>query len=233
MSEQIISREVCVEQKYSDLDLYISDKIQKDSLQLADVAIRFSQIKRVPRYEADSRESDVEHSFMLGLIAQEIADRFYPELDAGLIARFSLVHDLLELETGDIPTFSITSESLAKKADSEKKALDKLINELPHATGLLLQIYEEQTIPEARFVRMVDKLMPLLVDILGPGSQVMHEDYSTHTKSQLISAEKALRERFQTMFPDKFLQPLHLARSGLAAIFENNFRQVPQQETLF
>ena len=233
MIEQKSSGVICIEQIPQPEHLTMQHRIQKDSLRLADVTIRFSRIERVPRYDSETRETDVEHSFMLGLVAQEIAERYYPELDAGLVTRFSLVHDLLELETGDIPTFHMTPESLAQKAANEKCALEKLLRELPRATSRLLELYEEQRMPEARFVRLVDKLMPLLVDILGPGSQVMHEDYATHTIEQLNDAERALTKRFESMFPDPFLKPMHVARAGLAQQFQHRFKPIPAQEALF
>lgn len=211
----------------------VSNKIQKIALDLAEMAINFSEVKRVPRYTPETRESDVEHSFMLGFVAMTVAEEHFPELDSGLIAKFAYIHDLVELITGDVATFAISQAELKNKEEREKAALSILTNMLPPSAALLLEVYEEQTVPEARFIRLMDKLMPVLVDILGPGSQVMHEDYTTFTGDQLEEAEILMSKRFETMFPDPFLKPLHLARTGLANTFRNRFKEVPIQDTLF
>ncbi len=209
-------------------------KIERDAINLADVAMRFAAIDRIPRYSAETRENDAEHSFMLGLVAQEVATAYFPELDSGLVARFALVHDLVELEVGDVATFAITASELRDKRVAEYTALEALCERLPKHTALLLRAYEEQDIPEARFVRFVDKMMPVLVDILGHGCQVMHEDYATFTHEQLSEAQDALKTRFEQMFPEPELASIHLARNGLARRFRECFTPlVEEQDTLF
>lgn len=193
------------------------------ALCLGGVAMKFASVERVPRYTPETRENDAEHSYMLALVAAEIADQYFPELDSGLVGRFAIVHDLLELETGDVATFGISDSDLAAKHQAESSAIDRLLKSLPRSTGLLLEVYEQQNVPEARFVRFIDKLLPLVVDILGPGSQVMHEDYNTHTKEQLIATEQQMAERFARMFPDSELSALHIARNSLANIFSTLF----------
>lgn len=209
-------------------------KIERDASQLADAAIRFAAIDRVPRYTPERRENDAEHSFMLGLIAAEIAASYFPDLNPGLVAQFSTVHDLVELETGDVATFALSDIGFKAKQSAEAAALETVCNQLPSHTALLVRVYEEQALPEARFVRFVDKLLPLLVNIHGTGSQVMHEDYDTFSRNQLEAAEQALKERFMSMFPEPELAVIHAARNSLARRFSSLFQPLPQlQDALF
>lgn len=211
-----------------------AEHIERVALQLAAAAIRFSQIERIPRYTPEKRENDAEHSFMLALVAQEIAARHFPDLDTGLVAQFSTVHDLIELKTDDVPTYSLSEAELQAKATNEHAKLDELCSELPAYTARLLRTYEEQRVPEAQFVRLVDKLMPVLVDILGDGVGVMHRDYSVRTHQQLIASQQSLKRRFETIFPDPELKPLHDARNNLAQRFAQIFEPAPYiQDTLF
>lgn len=235
MSEQISARGIEFEQNYNRSEHHeTATGITRDVLALADTAMRFSYVERVPRYTPETRENDAEHSFMLGLVAQEIAVSYFPELDSGLVARFALVHDLLELHTGDVATFAISDGALQDKCSNEKSALEAVCSELPPKTALLLRVYEEQELPEARFVRFIDKLLPVAVDILGPGSQVMHEDYDTLTRQDLVLAENSLRSRFEKMFPEFHFTPIHIARNGLARKFEEVFQPASSvQEVLF
>lgn len=235
MSEQISPHGVEFDQKFRmETAPETAGRIQRDAERLAQVAIQFAAIERVPRYTTEKRENDAEHSFMLGLVAQEIAATYFPELDTGLVAQFCTIHDLPELRTGDIATFALDAQSLANKQAAERAILDELCNTLPKHTALLLRVYEEQVLPEARLVRLLDKLLPKLVDIIGPGSQVMHEDYATYSQEQLERADKAMGERFKSMFPEPELIPIHLARNGLARKFSEVFTPLSQlQDALF
>lgn len=190
-------------------------------LTLGQFAMDFARVQRVPRYDEKSRESDAEHSFMLALVAPEIAAQFYPELNNGLISQFAIVHDLIELETGDVATFALDAAGHAAKEQAEHNALEYLARKLPWHTAQLLLRYEEQVEPEARFVRDIEKNLPILVDILGPGKKVMAEDYDIHTVEELDKTELAMSARLQKMFPEPSHDFLHAIRSVLAQQFLN------------
>jgi len=190
---------------------------------LGELAMRFARVERVPRYDEESRENDAEHSFMLGLVATELAIDYFPDLDSGLVAQFSLVHDLVELETADVATFILDDSELAAKADDELAALPRVLAALPRATSGLLWRYELQQEPEARFVRLVDKILPVIVDIAGPGRKVMEEDYGVFTTEQLDENEDKLQRRFRQNFPEASFDLLHAVRDTLAARFQGVF----------
>lgn len=202
----------------------IARNIGEIALNLANVSIDLSNVKRLPRYDRESHENDAEHSFMLGLIAQEVAALHFPELDMGLVVGFSLVHDLPELITGDTVTFKISQKELDKKYRKDHEATNLLCKKLPPYTAKLLCEYEKQQIPEARFVRLLDKLMAPLVDILGEGSMVMHEDREVYSHQDLMEAENELQERFMEMFPEKELEVLHQVKEYLTQEFYKVFK---------
>lgn len=171
-------------------------------LSLAATAMKFARVERAPRYEDGRCESDAEHSYMLGLVANEIAALHYPELNGGLITQYALVHDLVELKTGDEATFQATDEALAQKAAREHAALDELLTELPPRTAALLLAYEQQADPESRLVKAIDKNLPIAVDILGQGNRVMRETYGIESIDQLHVAHNALRKRMNQRFSE-------------------------------
>ena len=192
------------------------------ALGLADKVIKLRAVERVPRYADGERENDVEHSFMLSVIAPELAAALELKMDYSLIGEFAKVHEFLEIKTGDIATFDITSDALAAKKQQEETALPKLLAELPPYTAGLLARYEAQAEPEARFVKFVDKLLPAIVDILGLGERIMHEDYNVHTSDQLRAAHKTLDERWSKAFGSEFSDILDLHRV-LTELFEEKF----------
>lgn len=200
-----------------------SEEIARTALHLGSFAMRFARVERVPRYDETSRENDAEHSFMLSLVATEIAAQYFPDLDIGAVAQYATVHDLIELETGDVATFDLSDSDLATKTASEHAALDRLCDKLPRHTAAMLRCYEAQAEPEARFVRLIDKLLPVVVDIVGPGRKVMEEDYDVHDSEQLSDAEAKLRQRFADMFPEPEFSILLAARADLADMFASCF----------
>lgn len=187
------------------------------------LAMRFARVERVPRYDESSRENDAEHSFMLSLVATELAATYYSDLDVGLVTQYAIVHDLIELQTADVATFILDDAALEAKELAEHSALDTLCATLPAYTRHLLLRYESQLEPEARFVRLVDKILPLISNIAGPGRKVMEEDYEIFTAEQLDENEDRFSARLRERFPDSELRFVHDIRDVVAAVFSQQF----------
>ena len=199
-----------------------AERIAATATLLAHTAMRFSDVTRVPRYADGERESDVEHSYMLALVAPEIAVMLGLDYDVGLISQYAIVHDLIELRTDDQATFIISDQQLMAKHEREHAELHSLVAELPPHTGTLLLGYEAQADPESRFVKLIDKLLPIIVDILGQGNRVMHEDFNVHTRLDLASAHQALRERIARTFGEEFPYVV-MAHEILTKMYEDVF----------
>ena len=195
-------------------------------LDVSQITIDFASVERAPRYYEHRKENNAEHSFMLGLLAMEAGNKYYPGLDTGLMTQFALVHDLVELETKDMPTFQASDEDLKLKHKAEQAALEKLQDTLPPYLADMLTWYEEQEQPEARLVRHLDKLLPYGVDINGAGITVMREDYGVTTAAQLLNQNNKLRDRFSNMFPEKSHDVLIKAHDVLANKFALQFEEV-------
>jgi 5'-deoxynucleotidase YfbR-like HD superfamily hydrolase len=205
------------------LPLMESSAVARTILDISQVTIDFANIERVPRYNQHRRENNAEHSFMLGLAGVSVAEQHFPELDSGLVTKFALVHDLVELETMDIPTFNASEATLSAKEAAEKQALEVLGAKLNPVLMSYLERYEEQEELEARLVRHIDKLLPYSVDINGAGVQVMIEDYNTRSVDELMQNNEKLEERFHRMFPELSHTALHGAHTILANKFALEF----------
>lgn len=167
----------------------------------------FRKIKRVPRYSDGEQENNVEHSYTLGLIATELANLFEYNLDLSKIMAFALVHDLLELETGDINTFNITEAGLIKKRHQEELALEKLLPTLPPIIAGYLSEYEAQSSDEAIFVRLVDKILPATVHI---NSKQASGDLNIDSLEKLKLATNLARKRSEDIAKGRFSEIITL-----------------------
>jgi 5'-deoxynucleotidase YfbR-like HD superfamily hydrolase len=140
-------------------------------IDLGRLALTFGRIDRTAVYHPDgvTPESDTDHTVMLGWLAPALAARCYPHLDLGLVAQFALVHDAPEVYAGDTPTLRIDPAGRAAKAAREHVALDRLRGEFTDRLPWfpeMIAAYEAQVLPEARFVRGLDKLLPKIVHLL-------------------------------------------------------------------
>jgi 5'-deoxynucleotidase YfbR-like HD superfamily hydrolase len=171
---------------------------------LGEITVKFADVHRITLYPDGHYENDPEHSFHLALSAVEIAANYHPELDLGLISQFSIVHDLAEVYAGDVPSFERTEDARVKKEEAEQKALERLYKELPPHTASLLERYEEQTEPEARFVRLIDKILPPVIHAVAVAANkddfINRFDIKTLEEAQ--AANKRFFARLQEMFPE-------------------------------
>lgn len=206
-----------------------SEKRHEIAHQLAGLALKvsqltdaFSQVERIPRYSDGRRENDVEHSYMLAVVAPEMAQLLGLGLDIEKVRSFALTHDLLEVKVGDVATFDLTATQLAEKERIEQEAKSELLRELPELTAQSLETYEEQDTREAVFVRMVDKLLPIAVDSTGDGVRVLREDYGVKSYDELVKSHDALHARIAEKFGGDF-PDLVAAHAVLCEVFEQKY----------
>jgi 5'-deoxynucleotidase YfbR-like HD superfamily hydrolase len=173
-------------------------------LVLGDLTVQFANIHRVILYPDGHYENDAEHSFHLALSAVEIAASYYPELDTGLVSQFSIVHDLPEVYAGDVPSFKRTQEAEARKETAEAAAIERLLKELPPHTADLLKRYEAQAEPEARFVRLIDKLLPPVIHAfaIDANKEDFFNRFDIKTVQDIDDANARFLDKIQKMFPE-------------------------------
>lgn len=153
------------------------------AIELTRLALAFGRVERATFHEDGVRpETDTDHTVMLGIIACDFAQLMgldkpvdldehtvRPGLDLGMVAQLALVHDLVEARVGDTQTLVISAEERAAKEQREADALHALLDEFGTQTwiGRMLCIYEAQNAPEARYIRVLDKVMPKLTHMLN------------------------------------------------------------------
>jgi 5'-deoxynucleotidase YfbR-like HD superfamily hydrolase len=160
---------------------------------LCDLALKFSEVNRTGvQLHSGAPESDTDHTVMLGWVACSFAAKHYPELDQGLIAQFALVHDSPEIYAGDVQSLGMDEETAKNKAQAEHAAVDRLQSEFHKYSWLTdtLALYEQQQLPEARYVRAIDKVLPKIVAYIN--------DYKWHMENWTWqSIEKVLNDQYK------------------------------------
>lgn len=131
---------------------------------LCDLALKFAAVNRtwVQLYNGQ-QESDTDHTVMLGWVACQFAAKWYPDMDLGLIAQLALVHDAPEVYAGDVQSLGMSADVAAIKKQNEELAVKRIESETTGWFIDTIKLYEAQVIPESRFVRALDKVLPKVV----------------------------------------------------------------------
>jgi len=151
----------------------MEDKI----LELASLILDFGRVHRKTLHQDGERhETDTDHTVMLGILGASIANKFYKDLDLGLIAQFALVHDLVEVHAGDTDTLTGVNENFLKlKEERELVALKKLEDTFGKDLSWIhetIEKYESLDTKEARFIKVLDKITPKLTVVLNGGASL-------------------------------------------------------------
>ena len=129
----------------------------KELLRVLHTAERLKDETRHCYTSGGRHESVAEHSWRLALTALFLRDEF-PALDMDRVIRMSLIHDLGECFTGDIPSFLKSGGD----EERERSALETWVASLPAPYSVELKtLYAEMDAletDEARLYKALDKL---------------------------------------------------------------------------
>lgn len=142
----------------------LAQKLQPAILSLGALAAKFGETYRATWLNPEGTlESDTDHTVRLSLIACAVAADYDSRLNVGMVAQFATIHDLVEVYATDTPTLNAGKDVIEDKDAREALALQRIKSEfdehLPWVSRTIEE-YESQNTPEARFVKILDKVMP-------------------------------------------------------------------------
>jgi len=118
------------------------------------------------------RENSAEHSWHLAVMALVLGDYAPPGTDLSRVTAMVVVHDLVEVDAGDLFVYA-SAEDQARQEAAERAAADRIFGLLPPDQAAsareLWDEFEERRTPEARFARALDRLQPMLANIQADG----------------------------------------------------------------
>jgi putative hydrolase of HD superfamily len=124
------------------------------------------------------RENSAEHSWHLAVMALALADHAPHGTDIGRVIAMLLVHDLVEIDAGDLFVYADEAHQMRQEA-AERRAADRIFALLPGdqavAASGLWDEFEQRRTKEARFARSLDRLQPMLANVqAGGGTWLEH-----------------------------------------------------------
>ena len=136
-------------------------------------------------------ENDAEHAWHMAIMAYLLREYSNEEVDIGKVMLMCLIHDIVEIDAGD--TYAYDEEGKKTQAAREEAAKERIFSLLPEDQKRELQDlfeeFEQRKTAEARFVRAMDNLQPLLLNNSNGGS-----DWKEHG----VSAEQVYRRQSET-----------------------------------
>ena len=135
------------------------------------------KLKRVKRQitlpcDGNRQENSAEHSWHVALMASTLAHYSEKPIDVARVIRMILIHDVVEIDAGDLFAFNEVSEHHAQ-AEKELDAAKRIFGLLPSSyADELLSLwleFEEAKTPDAEFAKAMDRVLPVFQNMQNQG----------------------------------------------------------------
>lgn len=131
--------------------------------------IEIDNIKKIIRkskhFHQDKYENDAEHSWHISMMAIILSEYANDSLDILKVIKMLLIHDLVEIDAGDIIVYNKSIENTIE----EEKAARRIFGILPNDQKIefmnLWMEFEKQETIEAKFAMVLDRLEPVMQNI--------------------------------------------------------------------
>ena len=138
--------------------------------------------------DAQGVESVADHSWSVAMLAISIIEKYNLDYDITKCMKLAIIHELGEIYAGDFtPIDNISKET---KHEIEKKALEKLLEDIPFENDFLelWEEFENEKTAEAQFIRQIDisHMKHSLEAITLPYLKEMIEELKELTKDKVV-----------------------------------------------
>lgn len=147
--------------------------------------------------DGSRRENSGEHSWHLALYAMVLADQAGPDVSIDRVIRMLILHDLVEIDVGDVPIHSAngTAHGSAETAAAEAKAADRIFGILPNDLSsnlrALWEEFEAAETPDAIFAKSLDRVQPVMHNIASGGGTWIEYNVTADQLEQRVGAKVA------------------------------------------
>jgi putative hydrolase of HD superfamily len=176
-----------------------------------------SVLRATTLVDGSRRENSGEHSWHLALYAMVLVDQAGPDVRLDRVIRMLLLHDLVEIDVGDVPIHSANGKAHASSAtqDAEAKAAARIFGLLPADLAAeflaLWQEFEAAQTPDAVFAKALDRVQPVMANLMSGGGtwveyKVTSEQLDSRVGSKIARGAQRLWEWVRAKTRDYFGQ---------------------------
>lgn len=138
------------------------------------------------------RENDAEHAWHMAVMIYLLREYANEEFDLAKAMMMALIHDIVEIDAGD--TYAYDTEGHKTRKAREDAAAERIFGLLPedqrNDLHSLFNEFEEGKSPEARFVKAMDNLQPIMLNNFHNGADWKRRNI---TKSQVMGRQEKTR----------------------------------------
>lgn len=153
------------------------------------------------------RENDAEHAWHMAIMAYILQEYSNEKIDIAKVMIMCLIHDIVEIDAGD--TYAYDENAKKTQKDREEIAKQRIFSILPENQKedlmMIFDEFEKSETPEAKFVRAMDNLQPLILNNSNNG-----DDWKVHnvTSKQIYGRQNSTKDGSTTLFEltDKIIQ---------------------------
>ena len=153
----------------------MSDRLAAQFAFLNEACRLKSVLRATTLCDGSRRENSGEHSWHLALYAMVLADQAGPGVDITRVIRMLILHDLVEIDTGDVPIHSADGQAHGSACvlAAEQAAADRIFGLLPpdlrDEFRTLWEEFEAAQTPDAVFAKSLDRVQPVMQNIESGG----------------------------------------------------------------
>lgn len=153
----------------------VSDRLDAQFAFLNEADRLKSVLRATTLCDGSRRENSGEHSWHLALYALTLADQAAAGVNIDRVIRMLLLHDLVEIDVGDVPIHSANGQAHASTETqaAEQRAADRIFGLLPPDLAAsfraLWDEFEAAETPDAVFAKSLDRVQPVMANLQSGG----------------------------------------------------------------
>lgn len=152
-----------------------TDRLSAQFAFLAEADRLKSVLRATTLCDGSRPENSGEHSWHLALYALVLADQAPAGVSIDRVVRMLILHDLVEIDVGDVPIHSANgaAHGSAEVQEAEARAADRIFGLLPGDLGrqfrALWDEFEAAQTPDALFAKSLDRVQPVMQNLACGG----------------------------------------------------------------
>ncbi|WP_431225170.1 HD domain-containing protein [Serratia sp. L9] len=156
------------------------------------------------------QENSAEHSWHFAIAAMSLAPYANEDVDIQRVIQMALLHDIVEIDAGDVFVYDLAAREAIH--DQEVAAAKRLFGMLPQPQNefftALWQEYEAGESADARFAIVLDRSMPMLMNLHNEGQSWVENNVSL---DQVLKRNSMIADIHPELW-EHLLQHLHDAQ---------------------
>ncbi len=191
----------------------MTDRINQQLAFLIEADKLKSVIRGTTLNDGSRHENTGEHSWHIALYALVMAEHSIKPVNVDRVIKMLLLHDLVEIDAGDVPIHSAAARNEAAQEITEKAAADRIFGLLPldQAANFraLWDEFEAAETDDAIFAKSIDRVQPVVSNLESGGASWLTYNVTREQVENRVGAKvkrgapaiwATLKQRIDTWF---------------------------------